>query len=63
MFTDPYSNRTEAPTNKNTVDDVEVSWKDILAMIIAAYQVIFPFVAILALSFAVIVIIFRLWVM
>ena len=42
MFTDPYSNRTEAPTNKNTVDDVEVSWKDILAMIIAAYQVIFP---------------------
>ena len=63
MFTDPYSNRTETPIDKDNIDNVEVTWKDILAMIIAAYQVIFPFVAILSLSFAVIVIIFRLWVM
>lgn len=47
----------EKPLN----DNIEFSWHDILAMIIAVFQVLFPYVIVLFLAYLGVMVIFTFW--
>lgn len=60
MFTDRLYTKAERREDNSDIKDMDITRKDMIALTIAAYQVLFPFLAVMFISYGGLMLLFTL---